>query len=69
MNECIYVLGGTEGLEDAVGSKTAEMYDPKTGRWTYITPMLDGRSMFDAGVVYGEIYAVGGFQYNVPTNS
>lgn len=44
--------------------RTAEVYDPSTDRWTYIAPMLAKRNVCHVGVIYGDIYAVGGHYTN-----
>ncbi|WP_024832784.1 Kelch repeat-containing protein [Ruminiclostridium josui] len=52
LNNKIYMVG-------ASGSKTLE-YDPATDKWTYLAPVLAGRTDSGVAVVNGKIYAIGG---------
>lgn len=62
----IYVLGGNAvgcGLTDCtVGAthRSGEVYDPQADAWTPIPAMFAARKSFDAVVLNGKIYAIGG---------
>jgi hypothetical protein len=40
---------------------TVESYDPTSGRWTYVTPMPEGRSAHGTVVIGDRLYAVAGW--------
>lgn len=44
-----------------IGLESAEVYDPKTNLWNMIAAMSTRRSSVGVGVVYNQLYAVGGY--------
>ena len=56
-NDKIYVVGGTVG-ETSVAE--AEMYDPATGVWTELAPMVLARNHLAGAFIDGKFYVVGG---------
>ena len=54
----IYVIGGSRLQREDYDC--TEVYDPKTGHWTALGPMLDKRTRHRAAVVDGNIYVLGG---------
>ena len=60
----IYVMGGTgwPQIPNHPGPflSSAEVYDPKTNRWTEITEMPTPKSGHTASVINGKIYVIGG---------
>lgn len=67
-NGLLYSIGGT----DTTGSASytnVEVYNPVTDTWTTKAPMPTGRRTFDAGMVNGIIYAVGGTNFNNGTTN
>ena len=68
----IYVIGGSRqrlhwsadldftGSSASMDYDCTEVYDPKTGHWTALGPMLDKRTRHRAAVVDGNIYVLGG---------
>ena len=61
----IYVMGGYTGIDNRGKNfkvlKIVEVYDPKTDTWERKQDMSVPRALFGAGVVAGNIYAIGGF--------
>ena len=59
----LYAMGGFDGTFHVPPSRcsTVERFDPSTGRWTFLSPMINARS--DAGAVSykGKIWIVGGY--------
>ncbi len=53
----IIFLGGRDGLKTL---NNLECFDPKTGEWTTLSPMLTHRHGVGVAVLSGPIYAVGG---------
>jgi hypothetical protein len=58
VNGKIYAIGGSSGIFD--GDKVEE-YDPYHDSWTAKTDMPTGRRNFSTSVLYGRIYAIGGW--------
>lgn len=58
MNGLIFAVGGFDG---ATGLSSAEYYDPKTDKWTFIESMSTRRSSVGVGVINNQLYAVGGY--------
>lgn len=59
----LYVAGGCLGESDAVPHRRTnafERYDPATGLWTPLAPMLTARQAFQLVAFDGELYAIGG---------
>jgi hypothetical protein len=52
----IYVTGGEDG---SICLSSAEMYDPETDQWTFISPMLSVRSGHSCIAFDGSVYAIG----------
>jgi kelch-like protein 10 len=52
----IFVIGGTS-KETRLNS--AEMYDPESDQWTFISPMLSARSGHSCIAFDGSVYAMG----------
>jgi hypothetical protein len=52
----IYVTGGEL---NAISLNTAEMYDPESDQWTFISPMLWARSGHSCVAFDGCVYAIG----------
>lgn len=51
-----------EGEEHSLWSQAdVASFDPATGKWTDLAPMPEPRSSFDAAVVDGKVYVVGGW--------
>ncbi|MCA9175823.1 MAG: DUF1668 domain-containing protein [Planctomycetales bacterium] len=67
-NGKLYRLSGFEARnkeaeeQDLWSLAGAAEYDPATGRWTELPPLPEPRSSFDAAVLDGAIYVVGGWQ-------
>ena len=67
-NGKVYRLGGFEAKneldeddEEIVSTTDFAVYDPKTSKWTNLTPLPEPRSSFDAVVGGDTLYAVGGW--------
>jgi hypothetical protein len=59
----IYVIGGATGeLDHTAVTGVNEVYDPITDSWTRKTPMPTPRQGFQAHVVDGKIYCIGGYR-------
>lgn len=64
----LYRIGGfmarnKEGQEHDLWSQAeVASYDPASGKWTDVSPLPEPRSSFDAAVLDGKIYVVGGWQ-------
>lgn len=60
----VYVVGGNVGYDISTDSpilcSANEVYDPLTDTWESKTPMPTNRSQFNANVVNGKIYLIGG---------
>jgi len=56
-NGRLYVCGGFDGR---ALSSSVEVYDPNTGRWSYVPAMGKGRYGHAAVVLNGLVYAIGG---------
>jgi hypothetical protein len=54
-----YSIGGWNGF---VSLKSAEVHEPSTNMWKFISPMNIGRADFKAFVFDGKIFVVGGWQ-------
>lgn len=55
-NERIFMFGGPINKWCS-----AQVYNPKTDRWTCIASMIKSRHCFGVGVIKDHIYLVGGF--------
>jgi len=55
----IFILGGRGSAGGRIFNEV-EAYDPATNTWTEITPMFQPRKEFDAVVLNGLLYAIGG---------
>ncbi|KRY82181.1 Kelch-like protein 18 [Trichinella pseudospiralis] len=53
----IFVIGGHDGIEIF---NSVECFDPNTGLWTFVRPMLTRRCRLGAAVLNGKIYVAGG---------
>ncbi|CAK8688265.1 unnamed protein product [Clavelina lepadiformis] len=53
----LYALGGYD--DDNNATNTAECYDPRNGKWEYISSMKTCRDGLTAVVLNNEIYAIG----------
>lgn len=64
----LYRIGGWEAKNsdrdkwDLYSSNDFSAYDIKTGEWTNLTPLPEGRSSHDAAILGSRIYVVGGWQ-------
>mmetsp|Transcript_10192 Transcript_10192/g.30616 ORF Transcript_10192/g.30616 Transcript_10192/m.30616 type:complete len:563 (+) Transcript_10192:34-1722(+) len=58
----IYVLGGAPGPLESVTSalRAAECFDPRSGSWQVLAPMLEARRQPAAVAFGGFVYAIGG---------
>jgi N-acetylneuraminic acid mutarotase len=56
----VYILGGLRGGHDGVAAPQLDRYDPATGTWTALADLPRPRDHFQAAVLDGKIYAVGG---------
>ncbi len=67
----VLVVGGDQGIIRTEHSlKTAEIYDPKSGRFTATGSMHDERTNFTATLlVDGRVLVVGGYSYQSPTST
>lgn len=45
----------------SIGLESAEVFDPKQNTWNMIASMSTRRSSVGVGVVYNQLYAVGGY--------
>jgi len=59
VNNIIYVMGGSDGSGNNVG--TVEAYNPATDTWSTKTPMPTPRGELGVAAVNGKIYAIGGY--------
>ena len=59
LGDRLYLLGGEDGFEEPIG--TVDRYDPETGRWDRMPPLLTSRSSAAAAVVGQSIYVLGGY--------
>ena len=57
-NGKIYVCGGYDGITFL---DSAEVYDPNTGKWSYISPMRVTRSRVALVANFGRLFAIGGY--------
>lgn len=57
-HEQIYIVGGFNGQEVL---SSAEMFDPRTGQWSFIRSMLSPRSGVSLIAYRDSLYALGGF--------
>ena len=64
----VYRVGGMTAKntldeeEDLHSSDTFARFNPKTRRWTHLSPLPAGRSSHDAVVIDSKVYVVGGWQ-------
>ena len=61
LNGKIWVLGGYNGESYL---RSVECYCPKKNVWKMVAPMIKSRSIFNAAVVDGKLYAIGGYGPN-----
>ncbi len=61
-NNFLYVLGGctTQCAHGESAVNSVLRYDPKFGAWYQVSPMMNKRAYFFAGVLKNKVYAVGG---------
>jgi kelch-like protein 10 len=52
----IYVTGGEDGEST---QNSAEMYDPESNQWTFISSMLSARSGHSCIAFDGSVYVIG----------
>jgi N-acetylneuraminic acid mutarotase len=55
-----YVIGGRSSGLTPISPGRVDAYDPATGAWTAVAPMITARAGAAAGVVRGVVYVVGG---------
>ncbi|XP_024942180.1 kelch-like protein 3 isoform X6 [Cephus cinctus] len=63
LDDCIYAVWSyiIGGRDQKTIYSSAEVYNPKTCKWTIIPPMNVARSFFTVAVLNGRIYVIGGF--------
>jgi N-acetylneuraminic acid mutarotase len=54
LGDILYVMGGSDD-DDEVTFKTAERYDSKTDRWSFIAPMIVERKGASATALNGNM--------------
>lgn len=59
LNGRLLVLGGESGAQQAAHAEV-EAYDPGTGRWTTLAPLIEGRHATQAVVHDGRLYVAAG---------
>merc|ERR1719181_936611 len=56
----IYVCGGFDGAQ-SLSLRSTERFDPATGTWRSLPPMLTRRAGAVGAVVAGKLYVMGGY--------
>lgn len=66
LNHLIYAIGGSDDHEDTTERfdiLQVESYDPHTGQWTRVAPLLLPNSEAGLAVWAGRIYVLGGYSW------
>ncbi|XP_034390954.1 kelch-like protein 36 [Cyclopterus lumpus] len=65
-NHLIYAIGGSDNDEDTTERfdiRQVECYDPRSGQWTRVAPLLRPNSEAGLAVWAGRIYVLGGYSW------
>jgi hypothetical protein len=66
----VMVVGGSTGTSSAYGVGTAAIFDPATGRWSAVTPMLQPRTQAMAvALADGSVLVAGGLRNGQPLDT
>ena len=66
LNHLIYAIGGSDDHEDTTERfdiLQVESYDPHSGQWTQVAPLLLPNSEAGLAVWAGRIYVLGGYSW------
>lgn len=66
LNHLIYAIGGSDDHEDTserFDIQQVESYDPQSGQWTQVAPLLLPNSEAGLAVWAGRIYVLGGYSW------
>ncbi|VDO81756.1 unnamed protein product [Haemonchus placei] len=60
LGDHLYAIGGLKEFKGRA-LDVVEWFDPRVGRWEKVCPMTTPREGHGSAVLYGELYAVGGY--------
>jgi hypothetical protein len=72
VGDSLYILGGMEGIvgdEYSLDTTSVLKFDSGTQAWSEVAPMPEARANFVACVLHNDIYVVGGFGDDNPTDN